>query len=873
MPSTRSILFVFGFVIFLSVAVAVVAYNTYGALTLTAIPPGRMSVLTYIGLKDLERGTLTAEALKASALLAYALSSFGLRDFTAMKGAALLTLAALPFAGGLFGYVAARSKLVGGATALLLSLIPFTYLSAIGGDYTFVSAVVLVQSSLLFSLLLVSGRRAWLSPVWLILSVVPAALVGLDMVSASWLLFVTALIWAAYSLFAKGWVRSMLVAVPGIISVAASLFVAPPDPTEALRLISPITTLPQYQLLLGILGVAGVAGSVSLFYRMRRDAIPALSVAVAGMALFPYFGVEAFLLVFPGVVVLAMVPLPEVREMISAVKEPGAPGEGLTVLEVHFEKAVAFAFAIMMLSSPLVTGFGPGSAVQGTNYLGNEELSTINQVKTLNPSLFGPGLVAAPSSIAPWLRAELGVNTLLALSPNDSSLADAITSTTFRLRNSYMMVDEWTPLSAVRSPFIYAFDGSIYGAILHLDDGTNRVNLTSPQGGRSEDTGGMYMLGHAFFQNSSAMTLSMRLTKVGFNVTKQISLATSGPALEISYYIVPSFGSPTSMTLPVYIEGAQKITSSTSGDTIRVSMASANLTLAFPGGSAPVLVHGATQDYVQSTFTAKGGVIMAGVSMDLQKAKSSGEGPFYGSLLDTARRDGITSLLTFAPEPGLNFLAVASAVGLTLDTKDAFNRFSYMAANGTRFIESATYAQVLSQSVSNSTCAATISYATRGLDIQKRVNGSGDTVSMTYSVQPRLTGAALHEFNLTIWIPFGRTLLDYGTGTDSLVLRLDSGPVTITPTAGHFASVQVGPDPVYGQFRAIVTFILPSESATVGAAIAFGKQVSCQEILSTRPVQVGTDELQLFTLSGAFLQVFSNNYFTIYQVSPGELPP
>jgi hypothetical protein len=273
-----------------------------------------------------------------------------------------------------------------------------------------------------------------------------------------------------------------------------------------------------------------------------------------------------------------------------------------------------------------------------------------------------------------------------------------------------------------------------------------------------------------------------------------------------------------------------------------------------------------------SIFNASGGVIRSSVAIRIQSAKSSGLGPFYASLLDTAREKGVTSLLPFAAGPGLNFLGAAAAADTTLDLKDAFNRILYTAANGTSFVESATYARVLSQPVSNATCDASISYATHGLDIEKQVNATGGSVSISYYLQPRLAGAMLHEMNITFWVPFDRTLLDYTVASNSLTLRLDSGPVTITPTSGHMTSVEVGPDPVYGQLRAVMTFALSPISDRVAAIMAFGKQVSCQEILSSRPIQNGTDELQLFTLNGAFLQVFSNNLFTIYQVSPGELP-
>ena len=857
------------FVSALLLAVAVVAYNMYGSLTLTLIPPGRMSVLSFIGLKDLQRGAVTGEALKAPAMLAYLLASLGLGEFTATKGAALLWLAALPFAGGLLGYAATKSKLVGGAAALLLSLIPLGYLPASGGDNTYVSALVLVQYYALFGLLLLGRSR--LAPAWFALAVLSAVLIGLDVRSASLAAFAMGLAWASYSVYFRRLARSIVVALPGMVALGTSVLSAP-DPTEALRTASSITTLSQVQVLLVILGVAGLGGAAALAYRRRAGAVPVLSYVAAGLVLVPFFGAEALLLVFPGVVVRAMVPLWEAKGLLRSVAEPGEGGRGQVVVEVHFEKLVAFAFAVIMLSSPFVTGFGPGAAVQGANYLGSEELQTISQVRTLDPSIFGQGLVAAPASIAPWLRAELGVNTILALTPNSSSVADAVTSTSFRLKNPYVMADEWTPFSSARTPFVYAFDGSIYGAVLHFDDGENRVNLTSATGTRTEDMSSMYMLRHSFSRTSSGMKLTMDLTKAGFNVTKSISMATGSPGLNVTYDIVPNFGTPTSVALPVYIEGTQTIATNGSGDTIRLSTPSVAMTLTFPGGSAPKLVHGTYQDYVQSTFLASGGRISASVLIQVQSAKSSGAAPFYSSFVDAARTYGISSLLTFAPQPGLDYLGTSAAPGMSLDIKDAFDRVLYF-VNGSSRIESAVDSRVVSQSVSNSSCAARIDYATAGLNIEKRVASGNDSVSMVYSISSRSGGATLREANMTFWIPFGRALLGYGSNSTSLQLRLDSGNVTITPTSGRVTSVTVGPDPTYGQLRAVMTFALGGSTGSAGATMDFGRQVSCQEVLSSRPIIHGTDELQLFTKIGALTQVFSNEFFTVYQLSARQLPP
>ena len=869
MPSLRSVLYASAFITVLAAAVAIVAYNMYGVLTLTPIPPGRMSVFSYIGLRDLQRGNLTGEALQSPAMLASVLGSLGAGGFTATKGAALLLMAALPFAGGLLGYVSTRSRLVGGATALLLSFIPLGYLPATGGDYTLLSAIVLVEFSVLFSLLVLRGKRAGLVPVWFALSVASAVLIGLDVRSASLLMFLMGIAWASYSIYSRRWVRSILVASPGIVTLAVNLL-SSPDPTEALRTVSPITTLSQYQVLLAILGAAGLVGGVAFAYRQRLESVPVIVYVVAGLVFLPVYGSEAFFLVLPGVVMLAMVPL-GAKGMLRSVSEPASPGSGQVVLEVQFEKLLAFALALLVVSSPLVTGFGPGWAVQGSSYLGNEQLQTINEVSALNPSVFGLGLVAAPSSIAPWLRAELGTNTLPALTPNGSAIADAVTSTTFRLRSPYLVADEWTPLSSVRSPVIYAYDGATYSAILHLDDGLNRLNVTTYGSTGVEDMNRMYMTGHSFAQNATAMALTLHLTKLGFNVTKQISLSKTSPSIGVAYDVTPGCGSPASMVLPVFLQGSP-VATQVNGDSIQLSMSDANVTVTFPGGTAPVLVRGATEDYVRSGFAASSGEIRAAVTIQVQSARDSGQGPFYASLLDLLEGQGVSSLLTLTPQPGLNFLEQSVAgPHYAIASKDVFDRV-LLNLNGTNYIEAPAYARVISQSISNASCDASVQYATAGLNITKTTTSSNDSLTLSFAVLPTKDGATLKSMNMTFWVPLERTVLGQTMGNGSVALRLDTGTVTLSPASGRVESVTAGFDPAYNQYRVTFVFALNPRSGDAGVSLQLGSGLSCQNVLASRPAMNGADELRLYSSAGTFRQVFTDQYFTVYDLVPGELP-
>jgi hypothetical protein len=856
-------LYYVGFAAVLVLAVAIAAYNLSGAFGLGTIPPGSLSPLSYIGMRDLQRGQLTSEALKSQSMLAYIYQKAGLSDFDSLKLAAITFFSAIPLAGGLFTRLATKSMLVGAISSLLLSVLPLGYISAVGGDYSLVAAVSLTLAALSPALLFLRGGRTS----WLVLSSAFAVLAGMSAASGALMLFLTCGCWGLFTVLSMKRQERVLVLVPGVVGLATCLVVPRAGTEETLRQLSLASSLPGYLSLLALLGIAGFAGAVALSAKEKRDSIPMLALLVSGVALIPLFWEEALLLVSLAAVLLVGQPLTELRRMVAVTREGTPAGGGSSVVEFDLARIVAVAVSILMLISPIVLGFGPGSALQGTNYLGVEELSTLNEVQSLSPSVFGQGLVAAPSSIAPWLRAETGANTILPLNANQSAEEDAITTTSFRLRSSYLMVDDWTPLSFVRSPIISAFDGETYAAVLHVDDGQNRVNFTYGKQALSEGMAGMYMSGHSFGQNSQNMSLTLQLSKVSFNVTKGLTVAKSSPTLTISYVITPDQGSDLlSMTLPVFIEGQQQIKSTWSGDTIHLTMTSSNVSLSFSGGSKPELAQSGTQAYVESTYNSTGGMIRASLTVDVESAKDSRQGDLYASLLDDMARDRISSLLTFTPPPGLNFLSNNLVQpSPSVDVKDSFNQV-LLTSGGVNYIESPSYATVLSQNVTDS-CDATFSYKTAGLVIVKKLSESGDALSLSYQVTPWKANTILDDMNVTLWIPFDRSLIGYVSNSTSVNLTLDSGSVGISATSGHLLGTEVGPDPTYGQDRVLLRFSLNPSGDTVGVQMKFGGELSCQQGLSSRPLMNGGDELVLSMNYGLFVPTFSNSTFTVYRVA------
>jgi hypothetical protein len=191
----------------------------------------------------------------------------------------------------------------------------------------------------------------------------------------------------------------------------------------------------------------------------------------------------------------------------------------------------------------------------------------------------------------------------------------------------------------------------------------------------------------------------------------------------------------------------------------------------------------------------------------------------------------------------------------TLDVKDSFNQV-LLTSGGVKYIESPSYATVLSQNVTDS-CDAAFAYKTAGLLIEKTLAHSGDTLYLSYQIAPWKANTTLDSMNVTLWIPYKIALYSYHSTSTAVSLTFATGTVEITPTVGHLLNTTVGPDPVYGQERVMFGFSLNPSGDKVGLQMSFSAKLSCQQVLTTRPQMSGGDELILSMNYGLFGGIFS----------------
>ncbi|MBC7130731.1 hypothetical protein H5T51_05890, partial [Candidatus Bathyarchaeota archaeon] len=688
-----------------------------------------------------------------AAFLPAVLYWFGLDELHALSLVATFLFALLPISAAYVSWLISRSRSALSITGLLASFFPLLSYPALAGDYALLAAVAFTSLSFSFSLHFFSKPRY----MRLALLFVTCALALLSdcsvfIILLCYLFLMTLMSWVERDPKKLWGFLSLLMFVAGLGLSLTPFNVAGYASIVRNSLVE--SGLYNVQALIFVLAVAGVTGVLSLYYTSRKTMFCVLAI-IAPLALMGFtLGLHYFLFAVPIFLALCshlVVYIPGVFRFVKQAED--------FIVEIKLERLIAgLMFGLLVVA----TFFYYPSVVQAyssTNMLSEEEVSSIRVAGERLRGLVKEGqLIAAPPRVAAWLGAFAGLDVVTPLTADEKWLLDSFTSTTFRLMNSYIMVDEWQPFSSRRSPFIYAYDGRVYALILHMDDGTNAMNVIESNVTWHEDLHGLRLLDYSWVDTHENISLILQLWKKGFNVTKTVTLAKNEAKLSVSYHIVPNEGvTLVDMVLPVYIEGRQRIVSSKGDAWIQLEMPHVKLRFTYKGASTPpALVYSSVQDYVVANFTAKNEVIDASVEIILLNPQSSREPVRYASFFDILGKWPVNYLMTYAAPENLFFLEDALPKPIeALEIIDSFNRVLF-SHEGVNYVEAPSDAKVISESVLGQ--SRNVSYQTAGLIFHKRLKVTADAVLLSYDVKPIKNQTKLISMTLSLWIPWARTV-------------------------------------------------------------------------------------------------------------------
>ncbi|MEM2430330.1 MAG: hypothetical protein QW779_07375, partial [Nitrososphaerales archaeon] len=173
------------------------AYSLFSLLSIQYIPPGRMSILSFIAIQDLARGLISSETLKLHVILAYLFKLLSLEDFYSLKLAVCILFAIIPLSIAYITYIIIRNVLITVVSALASSYFSLLYIPAISGDYTIISSLALTLLTLGMALKYFYEERLR----YFLASIIALALTGFTDGTAPLMITLILTSWTIYSWF------------------------------------------------------------------------------------------------------------------------------------------------------------------------------------------------------------------------------------------------------------------------------------------------------------------------------------------------------------------------------------------------------------------------------------------------------------------------------------------------------------------------------------------------------------------------------------------------------------------------------------------------------------------------------------------------
>jgi len=831
-------------------------------------PPGLEAGFQFLAMKQAAESSGPTHSGSLFPLLASYLMGF-VSEFSALKLAAIAPLVLLPLVVFFLAWRVSGSWLAGAAASWGLVFYPALFPPLWMGEYPVLLGLLVVTSCLLFTF--VSLRDGKLSLLSLVAASLAGLLASLAHLTAGVVLVLTLAGWIICVSLAERRLRwhPLVILVFSVAPMIAYLQRGVVEPlavgSPANLFLDPVTPF--------LLFSCALMGAYGLYIRSgwRAPALLGLWISVSlvlSALTLPMF-CAAYIFSIPPLVVLAMAPFSGLKEtfIVERLNKLEASGSELKVtLDVN--KVFALILSSMFIAASLNYGFVSCSQLYERNsylssYGDSELLDTLNWIKDSTPE---NALVVAEEPQIPWIEGYTGRRTPPALA------ADTILSTNFRLLTQYLVVDEWQPFSSERAPYIAAFNGFDYSRLLYIDDSYAKATLLKDGEQLVEAPSKCIFLGSEWLDRSSSMRgLRLRFVTSHLFVNKTLRVNAKSPEALITYELRAKAGVQLAkFSLPIWVEWGKGMLSKAVGGS------KVFLTIAPPAESVEVEALGNVSaievgrskengvERVRMEFAGSPEVVVAGVSVRVNSARSSGLGVWTGSMADLIKERGVGYVLSPVRNPSLlNACLVKRCEEPSLYLVDSFTNVHFKIP-GSEWVEAPSQGRVLFEDDQSE--KRHVAYETDGLYINKTLAVTGNLVSLTYAIFPK-ENVSLTFMDLRLWIPWDRALKGYtveeeGSGVS---LILDTGVLKME-VGGDVTSLEVGPDPEFRQLRVCAELSLKPGGDQVTVLIESPEPISTVYEATTRPGMVGCDSLYVYHYHGMLSLAYEGSKIRVYEV-------
>lgn len=554
--------------------------------------------------------------------------------------------------------------------------------------------------------------------------------------------------------------------------------------------------------------------------------------------------------------------------VVRKIKDEKGDGEPQYEIEVDLGKFIAVS-PLLILSILLILN------IPVTIVLGDHEIVPplrVEDIYTTSKFLSqetGQQFIVAHPSLANWLLAYSKLKVLPVIDDKTFKTADLLTTTSFRMLNRFLKVDDWEPFSAARAPLIHVYDGKNFKHLVYIDDSYSRITLVNSAGKEFiESPYKARFLSYDWKEFNEYITLTMSFRTSYLLINKTIALAKEKPTLSIEYSakVVKKDVSVKSLTINVYSPPMDVLPE------LNIAEHKANMVInnqkvviIFEGKIFNILQNRTKdQRYVICKFNPINSTLINGkVNIEVKTSIGSKEKPSYLSFFDEAKKYSVNYLII----PKEHQVFIKEALPYKIDNfilKDSFVRF-IINSWGKIYQEAPAYSQVLNETVQENKRVTL--YKTAGLLIEKVTQFSDNQLNVTYNVQPHKNNTQLVSSTFSLWISYTREIVSKNISLKEKNVRLflDSGEFQISFN-GNVSNIVIEPHPEYGQMRILVTFQLQHSADTIGVSVKSDKEILMQYNPTTRPNMKDNDEITILTEGGVFKPVKDLKLYTIYKI-------
>jgi len=219
-----------------------------------------------------------------------------------------------------------------------------------------------------------------------------------------------------------------------------------------------------------LLAITCTLAGIYLVAKTRRGDLPYVTIPLVSMVITLPTAINYMLLAIPALPLISFLSTLYKSSIQSFKTVEG--GESVYEVTINLDRLIPLALIMILILASIYNVYLFTSSYKTLH----NESSSIRKLSTDIKNLTPPGSrIIAPSKLSVWIEALTGLEVLSNYGYNVE--VDAITSTNYRLMNSYLIIDDTNPVTHQYTPRVKVYDGYEYRGLIAVSDGNVLLSI------------------------------------------------------------------------------------------------------------------------------------------------------------------------------------------------------------------------------------------------------------------------------------------------------------------------------------------------------------------------------------------------------------